>query len=221
VTQDRVAAELVRAAKAVLVDFDGPICRLFANVQAERVAADLSRLLSDRGVAIADQSRIDDPLEVLRMSTRVGPEIARAVHAELEQAEVRAASTSVPSPDAEMVLRELARKHRIAVVSNNSAAAVRTYLELHDLADVVPVVSARSVGDVAQMKPNPFLLSAALTALDVTAERAVFVGDSVTDVEAATAARVPCVGYANKPGKAERLAGAGAVALVYSMSELL
>ena len=38
-----------------------------------------------------------------------------------------------------------------------------------------------------------------------------FVGDSVSDVEAASAA---CVGYANKPGKYERLAAAGASLVV-------
>ncbi len=46
-----------------------------------------------------------------------------------------------------------------------------------------------------------------------------FVGDSLTDVKAAQAAQVPCIGYANKPHKAQVLADAGADALILSMHE--
>ena len=43
---------------------------------------------------------------------------------------------------------------------------------------------------------------------------------STTDIEAAHAAGVPCIGYANRPGKAEALAAAGADAIVTDMSDL-
>jgi phosphoglycolate phosphatase len=48
----------------------------------------------------------------------------------------------------------------------------------------------------------------------------VLVGDSTTDVAAAEAAGVRVLGFANKPGKDQRLRDAGADALVMSMSEL-
>ena len=60
----------------------------------------------------------------------------------------------------------------------------------------------------------------ALQALKVAPDAAVLVGDSATDVAAARAAGVACVGYANKPGKAERLAAAGADAIVTDMTDL-
>ena len=40
------------------------------------------------------------------------------------------------------------------------------------------------------------------------------------DVEAAIAAGVPCIGFANKAGKSERLAAAGAVDVVHLLSTL-
>lgn len=49
---------------------------------------------------------------------------------------------------------------------------------------------------------------------------AIFIGDAVRDVEAAHAAGVLAVGYANKPGKMEALAAAGAVSVVTTMKAL-
>ncbi|GAA4568130.1 hypothetical protein GCM10023176_21930 [Micromonospora coerulea] len=60
----------------------------------------------------------------------------------------------------------------------------------------------------------------ALQALNARPSAAVLVGDSTTDIEAAHAAGVPCIRYANKPGRAERLAAAGADAIVTDMSHL-
>lgn len=70
------------------------------------------------------------------------------------------------------------------------------------------------------MKPHPHVLLRALTELAAPAESAVIVGDSVTDTEAGLAADVWTIGYANKPGKVEALADAGADAVVTSMSLL-
>jgi phosphoglycolate phosphatase len=111
--------------------------------------------------------------------------------------------------------------HKLGVVSNNSAQAVHEYLVLHRLDGYVSAISARTSSDPSLMKPSPYLLTQALSDLDIPPADALFVGDSVTDVEASIAARVRCIGYANKPGKAERLTAAGTVARVDWMTELL
>jgi phosphoglycolate phosphatase len=49
---------------------------------------------------------------------------------------------------------------------------------------------------------------------------AVFIGDSVTDIEAGQAASTPTIGYANKPGKHQRLTAAGADAVIDTMRSL-
>jgi phosphoglycolate phosphatase len=218
---DRSAAALVERASAILLDFDGPICRLFADVRAADVAADLRRFLEHRGAAVPDDGT-GDPLAVLRASAGLDADIVTDLHAELVQAELRAVGTAVPTPDADVVIRSLfERGHKLAVVSNNSARAVDEYLELHDLQTSVSAVSARASADPSLMKPSPHLVTEALSDLGVLAADAVFVGDSVTDVEASVAAGVPCIGYANKPGKAARLAAAGAVVVVESMAAVL
>jgi phosphoglycolate phosphatase len=52
----------------------------------------------------------------------------------------------------------------------------------------VSYVSARTSPDPTLLKPHPHLLTTALTTLNVPAAAATFVGDSVTDIEAARAA---------------------------------
>jgi phosphoglycolate phosphatase len=218
---DGSAAALVGRASAVLLDFDGPICRLFAGVRSAGVAADLRRYLEQRGVAVPDDGT-SDPLAVLRVSAGLDTDTLAGLHIELARAEVRAVSTAIPTPDADVVVKALAKSgHMLGVVSNNSAEAVREYLVLHRLDGYVSVISARVSSDPLLMKPNPYLLEQALSGLDVPAADALFIGDSVTDVEASIAASVRCIGYANKAGKAERLTAAGIVALVDSMTELL
>jgi phosphoglycolate phosphatase-like HAD superfamily hydrolase len=47
----------------------------------------------------------------------------------------------------------------------------------------------------------------------------VFIGDSVTDIQAGRAARTPTIGYANRP-KRRCLTGAGADVVIDTMHEL-
>jgi phosphoglycolate phosphatase-like HAD superfamily hydrolase len=50
--------------------------------------------------------------------------------------------------------------------------------------------------------------------------RCVLIGDSTWDIDAAHQIDVTAIGYANKPGKADRLTAAGADAITASMNEL-
>ncbi|MEU6409653.1 HAD hydrolase-like protein [Microbispora sp. NPDC046933] len=105
--------------------------------------------------------------------------------------------------------------------SNNSVAAVSAFLSAHGLLPVVSYISARADADPTLMKPHPHLVRRALVELAAVAERTVLVGDSLSDIEAAKAAAVLSVGYANKPGKAERFPAVGADVVVTRMSDLI
>jgi phosphoglycolate phosphatase-like HAD superfamily hydrolase len=74
---------------------------------------------------------------------------------------------------------------QLAIVSNNSVAAVETYLDINDLRAVVNLVSARSNADLSQLKPSLYLVSNTVRVLGVTPTACTFVGDSLTDIEAA------------------------------------
>jgi phosphoglycolate phosphatase-like HAD superfamily hydrolase len=82
------------------------------------------------------------------------------------------------------------------------------------------VVGRGHDSDPKLLKPSPFLVLQALRQVNAPTNAAVLVGDSTSEVEAARAACIPSIGYANKPGKHDRLARAGAIAVIASMAEL-
>ncbi|MGQ4598220.1 HAD-IA family hydrolase [Nocardia sp. R6R-6] len=77
--------------------------------------------------------------------------------------------------------------HTVAIVSNNSATAIQISLDARSLE--FAGIFARSGADVQQLKPTPYLLQQAINTLGVTTDECVFVGDSITDIQAAHA---PC-----------------------------
>ncbi|MFI6158567.1 HAD family hydrolase [Micromonospora haikouensis] len=217
-----VLASLVGRARVVLLDFDGPVCGVFARHPASAVADELRRLLADRGVPLPAGIRHEpDPLAVLRFTATLGrPAVVRLVDEALTRAEVTAARTAAPTPyGREAIVAAHRAGRRVAVVSNNSAACVRAYLNAHRLTSYVHPVVGRPEGAPGRMKPDPYPVLAALRELAAEPADCVLVGDSATDVEAAHAAGVAAIGYANKPGKRARLAAADAV--VDSMAELV
>jgi HAD superfamily hydrolase (TIGR01549 family) len=213
--------DIIERAEAILLDFDGPICSVFAGKSAPSIAAALRHLIVSHGVDLPDELRDqDDPLELFRATTAFAPQLANAVSAALETAEVEAAATAETTIGAFDVIRAcLATGRALAIVSNNSTAAISTYLARRDRARYFTAIIGRGERPDL-MKPSPIPVAQALQALNVRPSAAVLVGDSTTDIEAAHAAGVPCIGYANKPGKDERLAVAGADAIVTDMSDL-
>lgn len=205
----------------VLLDFDGPVCSIFANYPAPAVATELRRLLVDQGVTLPEHIQTEaDPLAVLRFTATLNqPTITRRIDDALRTAEVTAAATAEPTPYArEVIVTAHQTGRRVAIVSNNSAEAVRTYLTARRLTDYIHPIIGRTHGQPDQMKPNPAPVLAALRELHADPEQCILVGDSQSDIEATQAARVTAIGYANKRGKRTRLAKAEAI--IGSMAEL-
>ncbi|MEU3494430.1 HAD-IA family hydrolase [Kitasatospora cineracea] len=212
-------ADVLRPVKHVLLDFDGPVCSVFAGLPAPDVARRLHRgLLASSEQAPAGSETETDPLALFRLISDARPDLAVAADDALARLETEAALIGRPNPGGESVLRACAASGRsVSVVSNNAGAAIRTYLARHGLTDYVNGVFGRAPGDPSSMKPNPRLLLEAMHAAGARPEECIFIGDAVRDVEAGHAAKVATIGYANKPGKDARLAAAGAVIVVDSM----
>jgi HAD superfamily hydrolase (TIGR01509 family) len=214
-------SQLVDRARCILLDFDGPICSVFAGHPAPMVAAELRRVLVDQGVTIAAPILTeDDPLEVLRYSATLGrPDIVRRIDDALRAAELIAIRSAEPTPYArEVIVAAHQTGRRVAVVSNNSADAIAAYLAARRLAGYVHPIVGRTYANPSLMKPNPAPVLTAVRELAAEPEACILVGDSTSDIDAAQAAQVPTIGYANKPGKRTRLAGADVI--VESMADL-
>ncbi|MFE3859470.1 HAD family hydrolase [Streptomyces goshikiensis] len=213
-------ADVVGASTGVLFDFDGPICDVFRGLPAPQVAVELAEIVASRAPELADRARAtDDPMEIHRLSQEGGATLLCDVEAALTAAEVAAVKVAGPPVAGAVQALAAAREsnRRVAVVSNNSAECVREYLAIHGIDGTVDAVVGRPVLRPDLMKPDPHPLRAAAAALGVEPTALVLIGDSTTDVEAARAAGVRSIGFANKPRKRSTLADAGADVVVVGM----
>jgi phosphoglycolate phosphatase len=215
--------DIIARTRYVLLDFDGPICDIFAGLAATTVADRLRKLIIGQGVTLPAQiASSPDPIEVFTYSATVSADLAAKVEAEMTDQEVEAVATSRPTPYVHDVVTSCQDSRRpIAVVSNNSDRAVRAYLALHGLDDRIELVAARTSSDPGLLKPSPHLIEQAITGLSAPPGECVIVGDSTTDMQAAELVGMDSIGYANKPGKHARLAEAGATAVISSLADLV
>ncbi|WP_410666971.1 HAD family hydrolase [Amycolatopsis sp. cmx-4-68] len=217
------ATDLLADAHALLLDFDGPVCSVFAGSPASMVADQLRGVLADGGhtdlpEAIATST---DPFDVFQYAATLGEDEARYVEAAFSAHEVEAIPTATPTLGAhELIVAWHQSGRPLAIVSNNGVPAISAYLDLYDLRTSIDFVSARDGSNAALLKPSPYLLHQAVTALDVAPGESVFLGDSTSDIEAAQAAGVRSIGYANKPDKDSRLTAAGADAITEVLTGL-
>ncbi|MEW2211055.1 HAD-IA family hydrolase [Streptomyces globisporus] len=213
-------AATVAATSGVLFDFDGPVCDVFAGHPAPGVARELAAMLAEIDVTTGERAlETDDPMEVLRLAPRAGETALRRIEKALTAAEVSAVKVAgIPIPGAVDSLRAAHTSgRRVAIVSNNSAACVTEFLALHDLDRFVDQVIGRYPNRPDLMKPSPFPVEKAAKQLGFRGRTCTLIGDSTTDIEAAAQAGSMSIGFANKPGKKESLAKAGAAVIVTSM----
>ncbi|MEH1166121.1 HAD family hydrolase [Micromonospora sp. CPCC 205539] len=125
-----------------------------------------------------------------------------------------------PLPGATKLLRACAERGlRVVLATSASEQEVGALRRALDADDVIDTVT--SSADAEESKPAPDILVAALAQSGLTAERVVFVGDSVWDVAAAGKLDIPCIGLTCGGTSRGELAGAGAVAVYDDPAALL
>jgi HAD superfamily hydrolase (TIGR01549 family) len=207
---------------ALLLDFDGPICALFANYSPWVTAADARMVLSVQGIDLPGELReTQGALVLLKWAESHAPSAVPAIEEIQEVAEESAVSNATPTPYSfAAVVAAHASGLKLAIVSNNSPKAIARYLGMHGMSGYFTAVSGREKGDASAMKPCPALLMRAASALHIPIGRCAMVGDAVTDIAAAKRAGARSVGYAEDDSSASGLAGAGADAVIKSMAVL-
>jgi phosphoglycolate phosphatase len=212
---------IVSRTRHLLLDFDGPICSIFAGLPAATVADRLRKLLGSHAQLPDEIARTADPLEVFAYAATVSEDLAARIETEMTDQELAAVATAAPTAYVHEVVTACQNSGRsVAVVSNNSARAVHSYLARQGLEDRISLVVARTNYDPGLLKPSPHLITQAVGALNAEPGECTLVGDSVTDVQGARLASIQSIGYANKPGKRERLILAGAGTIINSLADL-
>ncbi|NUL07658.1 HAD family hydrolase [Streptomyces lunaelactis] len=218
--------DLFAAAKCVLFDFDGPICRLFEGHPAPAVAAELRSWIArhfHEAAPVAEDSP-DDPHAILSAigHRHAGSELVGELEELLTSEELRASATARPTKDADRLIRRLsAAGFRLAMTTNNSPIAVARYLEREGLMEFFGEHVHGRMPDPRLLKPDPDCLRRALRTTGSTAGESLMIGDSVTDYRAAQELEVPFLGYAPSEAKRRRLEGAGVLDIVPSLEPLL
>jgi HAD superfamily hydrolase (TIGR01509 family) len=125
-----------------------------------------------------------------------------------------------PLPGAVELLRACKAQGLAVVLASSAGEAesgvLRAVIDAEDAID-----DATFSGDVARTKPAPDLVQVALEKAGVPAEQAVFIGDTVWDVQASQKAGVPCIGLLSGGISRQELADAGAAQIYAGPAELL
>ena len=222
-TIDPRLADVFAETDALLLDFDGPITPLMpapVNWQiAESMRQVIRKVTSTLPEGIGSTA---DPLVVLRYVQQQFDESALAeVEAACVAGEMDAATTSRPTPGGlETIKACQAVKRPLAIVSNNSPESVQTYLDRFGVRVSGMGLLARPATHPELMKPNPYLVEAALAAMKIAPHRVAFIGDSVSDIDVSHAAGVRSIGYAKTSQRGIELDLAGAGALATSMLDV-
>ncbi|HKR48126.1 MAG TPA: HAD family hydrolase [Pseudonocardiaceae bacterium] len=143
--------------------------------------------------------------------------------------ELRSARTALYAPywprlrafdGAADLLRECAHRGlRVVLASSASEREMRALRDVLDAEDVL--TAATSAGDAAESKPAPDILQIAVERAGVAADAAVFVGDTVWDVQACEKAGLACIALLTGGISSEELRDAGAVEIYDGPAELL
>ncbi|MDX2705014.1 HAD-IA family hydrolase [Streptomyces sp. PA03-6a] len=204
----------------MLFDFDGPLADLFARHPAARIAEALRVRAVDLGLPPEELSGVSDPLRVLQIAAEhdASGRVTSELEERLAQEEVLAAATALPTPYAVRLVRSLVESGRkVAITTNNSAAAATAYLHRRGLSRYFGAHVYGRATDLGLLKPDPHCLMRAMACTGEPPEGCLMIGDSPSDLLAAASAGVAFLGFARDERKALSLRQAGAGHVVTSL----
>jgi len=213
--------DILRRARHLLLDFDGPVCTLYAHeparLAADRLRAILAAHTPDQPGTIAATA---DPLAVLAYAATVSFELAQEAEAELTRCELDAAATAQPAGYSHDVITSAREGHRtVTVISACSARAVHAYLDRASLDELVDLVIGRA-GDAPDSAAEQKLIGRALNALRADPATCALVADSASLLAGARANDVATITYARRPA-VRNLTSAHAEATITSLADLV
>ncbi|AXG77888.1 helix-turn-helix domain-containing protein [Streptomyces paludis] len=206
--------DLFADADALLLSFDGLLCRVFGRNPGP-VSQHLIQFARSRQLSLEHQIP-SDPVKLLRILGRQGSsDPIRHLDRLLAGYETEAARSAEPLPGISQLLHTLvAGNWRLAVVTDHASTAVEAFLERLDPLLGSHIAVFGRPGDPRLMKPHPHGLTLAAEALRSDRSKVVLLGESVADAQAAQSAGIPFVGVAATSRQARMLREAGATRTV-------
>lgn len=193
---------------AVVLDFDGTMCRLFENYDLGHVKIELQSELRQFGIQFLGY---DDCFDVYKAICAQLPDDSQKKIAALAAAERIIAKAECDAVDTGTDIAglkkfiEYCKEHGIllGIATNNSAECIEKYMLSRGIDRNIPIVG-RDVNHPEHMKPSPWTLKKVINLLGVGRESVIFVGDNPTDYLCAVAADVDFIGIAPTEKKKKR-----------------
>ncbi len=212
--------------RAVLFDFDHTLADLGGFVRWSDARRELMALYEAGGVPESFLERTEGALSLYAHVATSGllsddrlAEVQRRASALIDRYETEAIDSTRVFPGVASCLSTLAaRGIQAGIVTSNARSVVRSILRREALAGDFAVVVARE--DVRALKPSPEGVLRACEELAVAPRQCIFVGDSVSDVEAARAAGVVAFGVRDGISTDEELTAAGAGVVLDDVGQL-
>jgi myo-inositol-1(or 4)-monophosphatase len=214
-----LGAIIARTAHLIL-DFDGPICDLFAATPAATITAQLRAALPAGSAPGIGGS--PDPFEILTHAATASAELGDRADKAMTELELTAAATATPAAyihDVIAACRDLGRS--ATVTSRHSADAVRAYLTASSLIGGIALIVARAGHAADQFHPDAPPIEQTLSALGAEPSTCALVTASAARIQAASHAGLHTIGYATAPGMPDALTTAGAHTTITSLADLV
>jgi phosphoglycolate phosphatase len=213
--------------KAVLFDLDGTIATF--NLDYKTARAEVRSYLMKMGVpgsVITAKESIFDMLKKTELFMKNAGKTASAIEKTSQEAlqiaekyELEAAVQTSLLPGALDTLKDLQKMGiKIALCTINSANSTELIMKRFKLTSYFDAVVPRN--QVTKHKPNPEHCNLALKALGVSAAETVIVGDSVTDMQAASEIKATAIGLPTGVSTREQLVRLGANYIITSITDL-
>ena len=123
-------------------------------------------------------------------------------------------------PGASALIARVAGSGRKVVLASSAARdELEHYVALLGVGELL--AASTSIDDVEASKPEPDIFGVGLAKIGVAANRAMVVGDTSYDVEAARRAGIAAIGVTSGPFTQDQLKEAGAVAVFADVADLL
>ena len=128
----------------------------------------------------------------------------------LDEYEVKSVHQSTLKNDSDTVLKNLMKLNiKIGLVTNSGIAATRIALSMHNINKYFNQIITRD--DIRRIKPDSEGLQNMLECLEIEAEEAFYVGDSVYDIIAGNKIGVKTIKLENKENRTESLKRLGII----------
>ena len=213
--------------KAVIFDLDGTLVSF--NLDYKTVRAEVKGYLVKMGVPDSILSVNESIFDMLRKTEIFMKDSGKPLKflrkirshalAMSEKYELEAAKRTSLFPGAVETLKALRRMGlKIGLCTINSENSMKHILKRFEIADFFDVTVPRN--KVNHFKPHPEHLETALKALGASAKSTVVVGDSITDMQSASALKSIAVGLPTGVSTIEQLMSTGANYIITSITDL-